>query len=248
MDNFLYIAMNSSKSAELAQQANANNLANVNSIGFKAELDYIQSNPVYGPGHPTRVYASNDQSGIDLSQGSIMNTGRDLDVAVNERDGWFVVQAEDGSNAFTRRGDLHIDTNGLVTNGAGDMLMGEGGPITLPQFESLVIGRDGTLSIRASGQAANTLVAVDRIRMVKITDDNLQRREDGLFATRDGIEPAADATVTVTAGALESSNVNSIDAMVKMLEYSRSYETSVKLMKVAEDNDASSARLMRLNA
>jgi len=247
MDNFLYIAMNASRTAELAQQTNANNLANVNSIGFKAELDYIQSIPVYGPGHATRVYASNDQAGIDLTQGPVLNTGRDLDVVINEQDGWLAVQAEDGSTAFTRRGDLHIDANGLVTNGSGDLLLGEGGPITLPQFESLVIGRDGTLSIRAAGQSVNTLVAVDRIRMVKLSTDNIQRGEDGLFRVRDGIEPIADASITLTSGALEGSNVNSIDAMVRMLEYSRNYETSVKLMKVAEDNDASSARLMRLN-
>lgn len=246
MDRFLYIAMNGAKNALQAQQTNANNLANVSTFGFKAQLDHFQSESVYGPGYATRAYASDKMAGADFKQGSMMTTGRDLDVAING-DGWFAVQAEDGSTAYTRRGDFRTDPTGLLLNGANQIVLGEGGPITLPDFESLVIGRDGTISIRATGQAANTLVVVDRLRMVNPPLDNLQRGEDGLFRTRDGMDAVADASVTLTNGALEASNVNTVDAMVKMMEYSRFYETQVKLMSVANENDASSARLMRLS-
>lgn len=245
MDHFLYIAMNGASNALHAQQINANNLANVNTVGFKAEMDHFQSQAVYGPGYASRAYASDESSGVDFKQGAVMTTGRDLDVMINS-DGFFAVQAEDGSTAYSPRGDLHIDPSGLVLNGANQIVMGEGGPVTLPDFETLVIGRDGTISIRAAGQAANTLVAVDRLMLVNPPKENMLRGEDGLFRTRDGVDAAADANVTLTNGALEASNVNSIDAMVNMMEQARFYETQVKMMNVANENDASSARLMRL--
>ncbi len=246
MDRFLYLAMNGAKNALQAQQTNANNLANVSTVGFKAQLDHFQSQPVFGPGHATRAYASDEQSGDDFSQGPVMTTGRELDVVING-EGWLAVQAEDGSTAYSRRGDFHISPTGLLVNGSEQAVLGEGGPITIPDYESMVIGRDGTISIRAKGQAANTLVAVDRLMLVKPDNANLERGVDGLFRARDGAPAIADASVSITNGALEASNVNTVDAMVKMMEYSRFYETQVKLMNVANENDASSSRLMRLS-
>jgi len=246
MDKYLYLAMNGAAQAMLAQQNNANNLANISTVGFKAALDHFQSNPVSGPGHLDRVYASNEAAGANLNPGAIATTGRQLDLAING-DGWFAVQAPDGATAFSRRGDFRIDPTGLLLNGANQIVLGEGGPITIPQFESLQIGRDGSISVRASGQAANTLVGVDRIRLVNPPREQLYRGDDGLFRSRDPAEIPADASVSVTSGALESSNVNSVDAMVRMIDYARYYEQQVKLMKLASENDAASARLMRMS-
>ncbi|MFT5502418.1 MAG: flagellar basal-body rod protein FlgF [Gammaproteobacteria bacterium] len=246
MDKFAYLAMNGAKQAMLAQQANANNLANVSTTGFKATLDHFQSKPVYGPGNPDRVYTLDREDGANFSHGAVMSTGRDLDLTING-DGWFSVQAPDGGVAYSRRGDFRTDSTGLLLNGANQIVLGDGGPITIPQYESLVIGRDGTISIRATGQSANTLVAVDRLRLVNPPLDTMIRGEDGLFRTMDGLELPADAAVAVTGGALEGSNVNAVDAMVRMMDYARQYETQVKLMKLASDNDAASAQLMRMN-
>lgn len=246
MDKYLYLAMNGAAQAMLAQQNNANNLANLSTVGFRATLDSFEAQALTGPGFPDRVYVTNRPAGADFSQGPITSTGRDLDLAI-DGDGWFVVQAADGGVAYSRRGDLRIDPAGLLVDGADRIVFGEGGPITIPQFESLVVGRDGTISVRASGQAANTLVAVDRIRLVKPPLDQLYRGADGLFRSRDGVEAPADAAVTVTAGALEGSNVNAVDAMVRMIDYARFYEHQVKLMKLASENDAASARLMRMS-
>ncbi len=246
MDKYLYLAMNGAAQAMLAQQNNANNLANISTVGFRATLDSFESQALTGPGFPDRVYVAERAAGADFTQGAITATGRDLDLAI-DGDGWFAVQAADGSTAYSRRGDLRLDPAGLLVNGADQIVLGEGGPITIPQFESLVVGRDGTISVRASGQEANTLVAVDRIRLVNPPLEQLDRGEDGLFRTRDGIEAPADAAVTVTAGALEGSNVNAVDAMVRMIDYARFYEHQVKLMKLASENDAASARLMRMS-
>jgi flagellar basal-body rod protein FlgF len=222
MDKYLYLAMNGAAQAMLAQQNNANNLANVSTVGFKATLDRLQSNPVTGPGYLDRVYVSDEHAGADLNPGELITTGRDLDLAI-QGDGWFTVQAGDGSIAFSRRGDFRIDPSGLLLNGANQIVLGDGGPITIPQFESLEVGRDGTISVRASGQAASSMVGVD------------------------GAEPPADAAVLLTSGALEASNVNAVDAMVRMIDYARYYEHQVKLMKLASENDAASARLMRMS-
>ncbi|MDH3386316.1 MAG: flagellar basal body rod protein FlgF [Gammaproteobacteria bacterium] len=246
MDKYLYLAMNGAAQAMLAQQNNANNLANISTVGFKAALDHFQSNPVSGPGYLDRVYASNELAGANLDPGAVATTGRDLDLAING-DGWFAVQAADGSTAYTRRGDFRIDPAGLLLNGANQIVLGEGGPITIPQFESLQIGRDGTISVRGAGQAANTLVGVDRIRLVNPARDQLYRGDDGLFRSRELADIPADASVAVTSGALESSNVNAVDAMVRMIDYARYYEQQVKLMKLASENDAASARLMRMS-
>ncbi len=246
MDKYLYLAMNGAAQAMLAQQNNANNLANISTVGFKAALDQFQSRPLTGPGFADRVYVSEESAGADLKPGALMSTGRDLDIAIIG-EGWFAVQASDGSTAYSRRGDFHIDPSGLLLNGANQIVLGEGGPITIPEYESLVVGRDGGISIRATGQSASTLVGVDRLRLVKPEAGQLSRGEDGLFRTRDGLELAADASVAVTAGALEGSNVNAIDAMVRMIDYARYYEHQVKLMKLASENDAASARLMRMS-
>ncbi len=246
MDKYLYLAMNGAAQAMLAQQNNAHNLANVSTVGFKAALDRFQSDPVSGPGFPARVYATERPAGADFGAGAVMSTGRELDIAING-DGWFVVQAADGGTAYSRRGDMRVDPAGLLLDGADRIVLGEGGPITVPDFESIVVGRDGTISIRGAGQDPNTLVAVDRIRLVNPPPAQLFRGADGLFRTRDGVEAPADAAVTVTSGALEASNVNAVDAMVRMIDYARFYEHQVKLMKLASENDAASARLMRMS-
>lgn len=245
MDRFLYLAMNGAKNAMYAQQTNANNLANASTVGFKADLDHFKSLPVYGPGHPDRAYSSNERTGTDFSNGATMTTGRDLDVRINN-EGWFVVQTENGDEALSRRGDLHLDQNGFLYNGANQLIMGEGGPITVPDHDSLTIGRDGTITIRPAGQGANALVAIDRIRLVNPALDQLEKGEDGLFRHKEGEVFIADANVSITGGALEASNVNTVDAMVKMLEYSRFYEMQTKMLNVANEADQSSARLLSM--
>lgn len=247
MDKYLYLAMNGAAQAMLAQQNNANNLANISTTGFKANLDHFEANLVYGPGYSDRVYVTDEPAGANFTPGAIATTGRDLDLAING-DGWFAVQAADGSVGYTRRGDFRIDSSGLLLNGANQIVLDDGGPITIPQFDSLEIGRDGSISILAPGQAATTVVGVARIRLVNPPLGQLVRGEDGLFRTRNGADVPADAAVSVTSGALESSNVNAVDAMVRMIDYARYYEHQVKLMNLASENDAASARLMRMSS
>ncbi len=246
MERLLYIAMTGAKHTLQAQQVNNHNLANVSTPGFRADLDSLLSAPMRGPGYPDRAYVQETLVGTDFRQGALLTTGRDLDVAING-DGWIAVQAPDGTEAYTRRGDLRIGPNGLLQTGSGELVLGNAGPIAIPPAQKLEIGADGTISIVPIGQPANTLAVLDRIRLVRPDHADLVKGPDGLFRLRDGGQALPDGTVRLTAGALESSNTNAVDALVKMIDQARSFETYVKLIGAAKENDETSARLLRQN-
>lgn len=245
MDRMIYLAMNGAKQVMVAQSANAHNLANVNTAGFRADLNHFRAMAQFGDGQPSRVWSMSERPGVDFSFGSMQQTGRELDVAVAGH-GWLAVQAPDGSEAYTRAGDLRVTPEGLLTTGVGHPVLGTSGPIALPQAEKIEIGADGTVSIRPVGQAATTLTEVDRIKLVDPPAAELEKLGDGLLRLRGGATAEPSAEVRLSSGVVESSNVNSVDALVNMIELARRFEMQVKLMKEAEDNDAASASLMRI--
>ena len=107
MDRMLYISMNAAQQTMLSQAANSNNLANVNTTGFRADFEQFRSQPVFGEGLPSRVYSMSERPATDYQQGSVQSTGRDLDVSI-QGDGFLAVQGKDGREGYTRAGDLHI--------------------------------------------------------------------------------------------------------------------------------------------
>ena len=246
MDRFLYVAMTGARETQLAQAVTAHNLANASSTAFRATLAAAGTVTLDGPGHAgARAYAATEPQGIDLSPGPMTSTGRDLDVAVDGR-GWIAVQAPDGGESYTRAGDLRVDSLGLLTTGRGEPVLGNGGPIALPPYQSLEIGSDGTISIRPLGQDAAVLAEVDRIRLVDPPASDLERDSDGRIRLAAGAAEPAAAPVTLRSGMLESSNVSVVHSMVSMIEHARSFELQVKMMSTAEDNDRASALLLRL--
>ncbi|MCG8053432.1 MAG: flagellar basal-body rod protein FlgF [Candidatus Thiodiazotropha endolucinida] len=246
MDRMLYVAMSGAKETLMAQASNSNNLANVNTPGFMEDLNQFRSMPVFGPGYPTRVYALDERPDVNFDKGSLQTTGNPLDVAING-EGYFAVQAPDGSEAYTRRGDLKVDANGLVTNGEGLPVIGNGGPLALPPMERLEIAPDGTITILPEGATPDALAIVDRIKMVNPPRDALHKGEDGLLRMKEGGEADADAATQLVSGSIESSNVNVADALVNMIELSRKFELQVKMMKNAEEMDKASASLMNMS-
>lgn len=245
MDRLAYIAMTGAKQTMQTQAVISNNLANASTTGFRAELIGADSAPVYGDVHPSRVNVVSAGFGADYGHGALTTTGRDLDVAVNG-EGWIAVQAADGSEAYTRAGDLYVDAFGVLKTGAGFPVVGNGGPVAIPPNGSLSIGGDGTVSVVPLGQDANTLTTVDRIKLVKPANDALVRGDDGLFRLREGGTAAADASVQLANGALEASNVNAASALVDMIELSRLYEMQVKMIATARDDADRAAQLMRM--
>jgi flagellar basal-body rod protein FlgF len=245
MDKYLYVAMSGAKETLRAQAVNSHNLANASTTGFRADLAAFQTRAVEGSGHASRAYATNATIGWDTTNGALLSTGRDLDVAV-QGEGWIAVQAADGSEAYTRAGDLRVDTAGALRNGAGDLVLGDGGPITVPQNSSVLVGADGSLSIVPLGQGPETTAVVGRIKLVKPPADAFERGADGLFRMQDGSAAPADASVQLASGVLESSNVNAAGAMVEMIELARRFELQVKAIRTAEEDGATAARLLRV--
>ena len=246
MDRMIFIAMSGAKEAMSAQALNSNNLANAGTTGFRADFHTSLSQQVYGPGHPSRVYATAQEGGADFNKGGIISTGRDLDMAING-DGWFAVQAADGSEAYTRAGDFHIDTLGRLTNSAGNVVLGNKGPISIPQHAKINFGADGTISIQPLGDTPETMVVLDRIKLVNPPINQLQKGMDGLMRLENGEAIKPDAKVSIISGSLEQSNVNSVTSMVRMIELARSYEAHIKLMRAAEDNDKAAAQIIQMS-
>ncbi len=246
MDKLLYIAMSGAKQTMLAQNVHSNNLANVSTDGFKAELVQARSMPVYGNHFPSRVYSMTEQPSVDFSHGSPIETNRDLDLMI-EGDGWFSVLDETGAEAFTRVGNFSIDTAGYMRTQNGDILMGNAGPIILPPYEKVEIGHDGTVTVQALGQGPETLVEIDRIKLVNPNNVELQKNPDGLFRRTDGQEELPAAEIRIRSGFLESSNANPVHSLLEIMSLSKQFEMQVKLMKKAEEMDTASARIMHFS-
>jgi len=246
VDRALYVGMSGAMQTLLAQTANSNNLANASTTGFKAQLVDSQSAPVNGPGLPSRVNAQLLDQGWDSTSGTISQTGRDLDVALKDGD-WLAVQASDGSEAYTRAGNLSVDAYGQLITGGGQPVLGDNGPISVPAYSSIKIGGDGTISIVPQGQTANTVATVGRLKVVQASAAQLGRGADGLMRSVSGDPPDAASGETVVAGALEGSNVDLATTMVNMIQLARQFDLQSKLMKTAEDDSSASSSLVQMN-
>ncbi|WXL26042.1 flagellar basal body rod protein FlgF [Ectopseudomonas mendocina] len=241
MDRLGYTAMSAASRTMSSLTVRANNLANVNTPGFRADMEQAESVSLEGYGYDSRHMAVARNNGIDLTPGELMATGRELDVAIQGA-GLLVVENAEGEERYTRHGALQVDAQlRLTVNGL--PLMGEGGPIVLPEYDQLSIGRDGTVSVVPRGDYLTA--EVDRIRMVDVPATNLTKDATGLLTTLDGT-PAADAENAVLAsGYLEASNVSSIDQLMATMSLNRLFETQVKMMKAAEDLSEAGNRMIR---
>ncbi|GAA3903459.1 flagellar basal body rod protein FlgF [Halomonas cibimaris] len=240
MDRMLYTAMSGAKHSMDQQSVVSNNLANVSTTGFRAQLDAVRSVPVMGEGRlPTRTSAVTTTPATDYSQGPLERTGRTLDVAM-KGDAWMAVQAEDGSETYTRRGDLQIDADGILLS-VGRPVLGDAGPINVPQGSEVFMGSDGTLSAIPRGSGPEALVDVGRIKLVTPAPGELNRGDDGLFRAPENAEGvpgvlAADDEATLVSGTLEGSNVSAVDAMVSMIDVARRYDMQMKVISTADEN------------
>ncbi|MGB5145626.1 MAG: flagellar basal-body rod protein FlgF [Porticoccaceae bacterium] len=246
MDRMLYVAMSGARQLLHAQTLVANNLANANTTGFRADRLSLEALPVYGPGQPARVYVQAQGTGPDTSAGAFTSTGRELDVAISGS-GYIAVQGPDGREGYTRAGNLQLSANGQLTTGQGWPVLGNGGPIAIPPTEKIEIGADGTISVVPVGQDAATLSVLDRIKLVAPDERALTKAGHGLLRLRNGADAAPDAGVTLVSGQIESSNVNAIEQMTAMIDYARQYEMQIKMMSTARDNADRSAALMQLS-
>ncbi|AQM19032.1 flagellar basal-body rod protein FlgF [Vibrio anguillarum] len=249
MDRALFLAMSGAKQNMQAMQLRANNLANVSTTGFRADLAQARSMQAYGEGLPSRVFSMTERPGHNFAQGSIITTGRDLDITI-QGDGWISMMDKTGKEGLTRSGNLSIDQNGMLINGSGHLVLdGTGAPITLPiPLSKVEIGNDGTISVRPQGAPADAMEVVGRIKLVRPNNQSLYKDTNGLFRAKDpNAAFEADASVKLLKGALEGSNVNAVGEMTSLIELQRQFEMQVKMMSTAEEMDKSSDSLLRMS-
>jgi len=246
MDRLLYIAMSGADQINRAQTMHANNLANVGTTGFRADLAQARAMQVIGEGYSGRVYAMTENPASNFQPGSMIETGRQLDVAI-KGSGFLSVDSGQGQEAFTRAGNLTVDSLGMLRTAAGHAVLGDGGPIVLPPYERLMIGSDGTITVQAQGQGADALVQVSRIKLVDPQSSSIAKSEDGLFRRTDGGLEDSNSDVQLVSGFLESSNVNAVNEMTEILAMARQFELQVRMMQTAKENDESAAQLLRIS-
>lgn len=240
MDALIYTVMGGAERALHAQQVHANNLANIETVGFRADFELATKQSLRGDGYDSRHLNQLQANAVTSRAGGVRETGRDLDVAV-QGDGYFAVQWQNGE-AYTRAGNLMLDADGALTVN-GHPVLGDGGPITLPPSARVSIAQDGTISVQQPGQ--DEMQPVDRLKLVKLAGANSAKNEAGLVVPRDGSILPADDTVKVRAGHLEGSNVSAVEEMVATMTLNRDFEIQMKLFKSADSMTEAGNRLIR---
>jgi flagellar basal-body rod protein FlgF len=248
MDKLVYTAATGLKAHMAAQAAIANNMANVSTTGFRADRVVFDRVEMKGGGarFEARTPASEEVRDIDRDAGAMIQTGRSLDVAVEGRDDWLAVQAADGSEAYTKRGDLSVSPAGTLQTGDGFIVMGDGGPVTVPPYDRISIAADGSIAIVPQGDASGAEQVVGKLKLVSTKGSDTSKGLDNLLRVKGGGTLPDNLDAKVTGGALEGSNVNMTQVLVDMIENQRSYEVQASLLKEAKTMDEGAASLMRM--
>ena len=245
MDRLIYTAMTGASHTMQQQAAVTQNLANVNTPGFRSTIDTFRSVPLVGEGLPTRAFVVDSTAGTDFTPGVIQATGRELDVAIDGK-GWIAIQDANGNEAYTRNGSLKLTPEGILQTNSGLNVMSDSGPITIPPDTEVTIARDGTISTVPSQSQAAQVVVVGRIKLTNPPENQLVRGEDALFRTRDGNPADVDANVTVVSGSLEGSNTNMVESMVNMITLARQFDMQMKMLQTADENAKQSSSVLNV--
>jgi flagellar basal-body rod protein FlgF len=242
MDSLLYTAMNGATRSLVQQQIRSNNLANANTQGFRADLERGVTTQVQGTGFDSRFLVAGRNGGVNMSEGAMQSTGRELDIAVQGA-GLITLRGAGGAEVYTRNGNIDVDANGRLTIG-GLPVIGDGGPIELPPFSAIDIGNDGTITIIPEDGNMAVAMDVDRIKLVDIPANQLRKNDEGMLVANRRTT-ARNENVKVVSQHLETSNVSAISEMVATVSLNRQFEAQIKMMKAAEDLAEAGNRLLR---
>jgi flagellar basal-body rod protein FlgF len=245
MDHLIYTSLTAMRGSMSRQTATANNLANAETPGFRADVSEAEALWQTGDGLNTRVMASQEVVAANMTAGTVTSTGRDLDIALNA-DSMLALQSTDGEEVYTRRGDLQISETGLLTNGDSRPVLGAQGPITLPPYDKVQIDAEGRISIIPRGGDPAQPQEVERLKLVAPSNQPLAKGLDGLFRVKGGGTLPDDPDARLIVGHLEGSNVSATESLVNMIDASRSWDYQLKLLSNARDMDSATADLMRM--
>ena len=252
MDRLAFISLAAVNNQSEIRAQITNNLANVSTVGFKESFALASKTvDVDGAGFDSRSSVTvESQDTINLTPGAVKRTERAMDIALNDAT-VLGVQLENGEVAFTRRGDLRIAPSGLIENAAGHLILGEGGPVNVPPGQLVSISPDGTVFGSLPNEPATPPIELGKLVLLDASEMPLVRRVDGLFTPLDAqfknaLFPTGPNVASLQSGALEGSNVNPIDAMIKMMDFSRSYEAQIKMISEIKSIDETGTTLMKL--
>ena len=234
MDNALLVGLSRQVSLRRELDVIANNIANLNTTGFKGESVMFEQylDPTarheYFPGNDRRIAFVMDRATLqDFSQGPLQRTEAPLDVAI-DGPGFFAIQTQNGER-YTRAGNFHLNPQGQLVTNNGHLVLGQGGPIVFePNDANIAIAADGTVSTPAGDRG--------KLRLVNFANPTqLTQQGDGLWSAPASQAPQLAAPTTrAVQGALEKSNVHAVKEMNRMLEVTRAY-TNISNMQQRTD-------------
>lgn len=245
MDRLIHTAFTGLTSSMSRQRVIASNMANAQTIGFRADMLAMTPMTLDGAGLEVRAMNDTEVRGANMRAGSLTQTGKPLDLAM-EGDVMLAVQGRDGTEAYTRRGDLSIAPSGALVNGEGAPVVGESGPITIPPGRQVIIGPDGQVLLRDPATPEVPPTRLDRIKLASPAGSRIEKGLDGLFRVFGGGVLPLDEEGAVTVGALEQSNVNASEVLTEMIEAQRLFDLRTKLVATAKEIDEGGASLMRI--
>lgn len=246
MDRLIWTAVSGMSASMARERMIANNMANAQTPGFRAEVMAATPTTLEGPSLEVRALSSAAVYGAQMDPGALVESGRALDVAVNG-EALIAVQASDGSEAYTRRGDLTVSPAGVITNGDGAPVLGESGPISVPPGSDVSIGPDGAVLVRSKTDPSAPPQQVERIKLASWRGSRIEKGLDGLFRVYGGGALPQDPDAKLIAGSLEQSNVRPSEVLVQMVEAQRLFEMRTKLVATAKELDEHGASLLRMS-
>ena len=246
MDRLIYTAVSGMNASMVRERMTASNMSNAQTIGFKAEVLQAQSVTLDGPQLDVRSMNRSEVKGALMKDGSITQTGRPLDVAMTGKT-MLAVQSPDGTEAYTRRGDMSVSLTGLIENGEGLPVLGESGPLMVPPGARVSIAEDGAVLMSDPANPGEEPKRVDRLKLVSTVGSKLEKDMTGVFRVPGGGVLPVDEEARVIPESVEQSNVNSSQVLVDMIEAQRLFDLRTTLVSTAKELDEGSSRLMRLD-
>ncbi len=245
MDRLIYTAYSGMTGSMVRQRVIASNMANAQTTGFRQEMLNAMPMTLKGPSLEARAMTEGEVRGASMKQGSLISTGNPLDIAMTGKT-MLTVQTADGGEAYTRRGDLSIGATGVLENGDGRPVVGDGGPITVPPGAKLSISPDGTVLASSPENPDQPPQVLARIKIASTAGSRIEKGMDGLFRVVGGGVLPADEEAQVQSATLEQSNVDPTSVLVEMVEAQRLFDMRAKSVATAREIDESSMSLMRI--
>ncbi|AFA40906.1 flagellar component of cell-proximal portion of basal-body rod [Wigglesworthia glossinidia endosymbiont of Glossina morsitans morsitans (Yale colony)] len=246
MDRAIYTMMNAAISESERHSITANNLSNASTSGFRAQIPTAKSIPIQGPTLSTRTLSIATTPMHSSAPGPIYYSGNNLDVAIMN-DGWLTVQLKNGTEGYTKNGNITINEEGKLKVKNYPLLSSEGSEIEIPPGASLTISNDGVISVLGAGDSPKSIVSIGKLKLVKAKPNEFYLNNNGIFMTYKNKKLTEDTSVKLISGAFEESNVQTIDAIIKIINNARNFEINMKIINDINENSRLSNQILSFN-